>query len=257
MAAFTEEKVLEVHHWNDTLFSFKCTRPQSLRFENGQFIMIGLMVNEKPLMRAYSVVSANYEEYLEFLSIKVQNGPLTSRLQHLKVGDLVLIGQKSTGTLVLDELFKGGENLWLLATGTGLAPFMALIKDPTVYEIYKRVILFHGVRIVSELAYENTIVADLPANEFIGEEVSKKLIYYPSVTREKFKNQGRLTDLIITGKLFTQIGMNRFNTEVDRAMICGSPSMLKDTSALLMKHGMTEAKRGNKGHFVIERAFVE
>ena len=182
MAAFETEKVLSVHHWNDTLFSFTTTRGPSLRFESGHFVMVGLEVDGKPLMRAYSVASASYAEHLEFFSIKVESGPLTSRLQHLKVGDSVLIGRKPTGTLVITDLLPG-RNLYLFSTGTGLAPFMSIIRDPDTYERFEKVVLVHGVRFVSELAYEDFITKELPKDEFLGEDVTKKLIYYQAVTR--------------------------------------------------------------------------
>lgn len=257
MTAFATEHVLSVHHWTDNLFSFTTTRDQSLRFRNGQFVMIGLEVNGKPLMRAYSIASANYEENLEFFSIKVPDGPLTSRLQHLKVGDPIIVSRKPVGTLVLDDLLPG-KHLYLLGTGTGLAPFMSLIKDPEVYERFEKVILIHGTRTVGELAYAHFIEHELPNNEFFGDEVRQKLIYYPTVTRETFRNQGRLTDLIDNGKLFADIGLPPLDPAVDRVMVCGSPSMLKDTCDLLNARGFIESPRlGEPGHYVIERAFVE
>lgn len=257
MSALATERVLDVHHWNDTLFSFRTTRDAGLRFENGQFVMIGLMLENKPLLRAYSIASPNYEEHMEFFSIKVPNGPLTSRLQHLKPGDELLVSRKPTGTLVLDDLLPG-KHLYLLSTGTGLAPFMSLIQDPEAYERYEKIVLIHGVRYVSELAYEKFITETLPNNEFFGEEVRNKLIYYPTVTREPFRNQGRLTALIESGKLFTDIGLPPFDPAVDRAMICGSPDMLKDTSDLLDRRGFKVSPSiGEPGDYVIERAFVE
>ncbi|QDQ28396.1 ferredoxin--NADP reductase [Chitinimonas arctica] len=257
MSTIATERVLSVHHWNDTLFSFTTTRDPALRFENGHFVMIGLQVGERPLMRAYSIASANYEEHLEFFSIKVPNGPLTSRLQHLKVGDELLVSRKPTGTLVIHDL-KPGKNLFLFGTGTGLAPFMSIIKDPETYEHFDKVILFHGVRTVSELAYADYIQEELPKNEFFGEIIREKLIYYPSVTREAFRNQGRLTDLIESGKLCEDLGLPPLNPETDRAMMCGSPSMLKDTAALLDARGFHVSPRiGVPGDYVIERAFVE
>jgi ferredoxin--NADP+ reductase len=257
MATFATERVLSVHHWNDTLFSFTCTRDPGLRFHNGQFVMIGLEVDGKPLMRAYSIVSANYEEHLEFFSIKVQNGPLTSRLQHLKVGDSLLVSRKPTGTLILDDL-KPAKNLYLFSTGTGLAAFTSIIKDPDAYERYEKIILMHGVRNVNDLAYQDFIENELPNNEFFGDMVREKLIYYPTVTRESFRNQGRLTDLIKNGKLFEDIGLPPLNPETDRAMLCGSPTMLTDTCNLLDERGFKVSPRiGEPGDYVIERAFVE
>lgn len=257
MASVETQKVLSVHHWNDSLFSFTTTRSDSLRFESGQFVMIGLEVEGRPLLRAYSIASAHYDEHLEFFSIKVPNGPLTSRLQHLKVGDDLLVGKKPTGSLLLSDL-KPGRHLYLLSTGTGLAPFMSLIRDPEAYENYEKVILIHGVRTVSELAYADYITKELPENDFFGEEVRQKLIYYPTVTREPFRNQGRLTDLIESGKLFSDIGLPPLNPETDRAMLCGSPAMLEDTAALLDARGFKISPRiGEAGDYVIERAFVE
>ena len=258
MAAFNVEKITHVHHWNDTLFSFKTTRDVGLRFKNGQFVMIGLEVNGKPLMRAYSIASANYEEELEFYSIKVQNGPLTSILQKVQVGDEILISKKPTGTLVHDDLLPG-KNPYFLSSGTGLAPFIALIRDPETYEKYEKVILVHGTRFVSELAYQDLIENELPNHEFFQElGIREKLIYYPTVTREEYPNQGRVTTAIESGELFEKIGLPRFNPETDRAMLCGSPAFLKDVAALLDQHGLKESPRmGELGDYVIERAFVE
>jgi len=257
MAAFNSERVLSVHHWNDTLFSFKTTRDAALRFHNGHFVMIGLEVAGKPLMRAYSIASANYEENLEFLSIKVPEGPLTSRLQHLKEGDTVLVSRKPVGTLIVDDL-KPGKHLYLFGTGTGLAPFMSIIKDPETYEHFDKVILMHGVRFISELAYADFIENELPENEFFGDIVREKLIYYPSVTREPFKNAGRITALVESGKVFEDIGLPPLNPETDRAMICGSPHMLADISAMLDSRGFVVSPGvGQKGDYVVERAFVD
>ncbi len=257
MAAFNTETITEVHHWNDTLFSFKCTRDAGLRFKNGQFVMIGLEVNGKPLMRAYSIASANYEDHLEFFSIKVQDGPLTSILQKIQVGDKLLVSKKPTGTLVLDDLLPA-KHLYMLSTGTGLAPFLSLIRDPETYDRFEKVVLIHGVRNVDELAYQDLIENILPNDEIFAELVKDKLIYYPTVTREAFRNQGRLTTLIENGKLFEDIGLPRFNREDDRAMICGSPTMLDDSATLLDQHGLVISPRmGDPGDYVIERAFVE
>lgn len=257
MAAFNTEQVLSVHHWNDTLFSFTTTRDAALRFHNGHFVMIGLEVDGKPLMRAYSIASANYEENLEFLSIKVQDGPLTSRLQHLKEGDTILVSRKPVGTLVIDDL-RAGRNLFLFGTGTGLAPFMSIIKDPDTYERFEKVVLVHGVRFVSELAYSDFIQNELPQNEYFGEVVREKLLYYPTVTREEFRNTGRITDLIETGKLCEDLGIPQLDPTQDRAMLCGSPAMLADISAMLDKRGFEVSPGvGQPGDYVIERAFVE
>jgi ferredoxin--NADP+ reductase len=257
MASFGTERVLSVHHWNSTLFSFTTTRDPRLRFENGHFVMVGLMMDGKPLMRAYSIASANHDEYLEFFSIKVAHGPLTSRLQHLKVGDEVLVSRKPTGTLTIHDLLPG-KHLYLLGTGTGLAPFLSIIKDPETYHRFEKIVLVHGVRQVDELAYREVITEELPANEYFGENVREKLVYYPTVTRERFRNQGRLTDLIESGKLFQGIGLPPLDHAIDRVMVCGSPSMLKDTCRLLDAMGFTISPSiGTPGEYVIERAFVE
>jgi ferredoxin/flavodoxin---NADP+ reductase len=257
MSNLGTERVLNVHHWNDTLFSFRTTRDPGLRFHNGHFVMIGLPVDGKPLLRAYSVASANHEEHLEFLSIKVPNGPLTSRLQHLKEGDEILVGRKPVGTLVIDDL-KPGKHLYLLATGTGLAPFLSIIRDPDTYERFEKVVLIHGVRLVSELAYADYIQKELPQHEFLGEMLRDKLIYYPTVTREPFRNRGRLTDLLDSGKLNDEIGLPHLDPAIDRAMICGNQGMLDDCCKLLDARGFKISPRqGEPGDYVIERAFVE
>ena len=256
MATLMREEVTAVHHWTDRLFSFKTTRNQGFRFKNGHFTMIGLENEGKPLMRAYSMASANYEDELEFYSIKVPEGPLTSRLQNIRVGDELLINSKATGTLVLDHLLPG-KNLYLIATGTGLAPFLSIIKDPEIYENFDKVILTHGARHISELAYQDEITRLLPEHEYLGEDIREKLIYYPTVTREKYRTNGRLTDLLRIGKLTTDIGLEPVNPENDRFMICGSPSMLKDISALLDSRGFRESRHGEPAHYAVERAFVE
>jgi ferredoxin--NADP+ reductase len=256
MAAIATERVLTVHHWNNTVFSFTTTRDQALRFENGHFVMLGLQVNGKPLMRAYSIASANHEEHLEFLSIKVADGPLTSRLQNIKPGDEVLVSRKPTGTLTLHDL-KPGKRLYLLSSGTGLAPFMSLIKDPLIYERFEKVILVHGVRYRSELAYRDYIEWELTHHEYLGEQVRQQLIYFPTVTRERFRYQGRITSLIESGKLFEDIGMPPLDPATDRVMICGSPAMLADLSKLLDAKGFKISPHvGEPGDYVIERAFV-
>ena len=257
MSKLTTEKVLSVHHWNDSLFSFKTTRDTALRFENGQFVMIGLDVDGRPLTRAYSIASPNYEEHLEFFSIKVPNGPLTSRLQHLRPGDPIVVSKKPTGTLVLHDLLPG-KHLYLFSTGTGLAPFLSVIQDPETYERFDKVILVHGVRWASELAYADFITQELPQHEYFGDLVRDKLIYYPTVTREPFRNQGRMTDLMRSGKLFADIGLPPINPNDDRAMLCGSPSMLEETSQVLDSFGLKVSPRmGDPGDYLIERAFVE
>lgn len=256
MSAFNEERVLSVHHWTDRLFSFTTTRDPALRFSNGHFTMIGLRVNDKPLLRAYSIASANYEEHLEFLSIKVEEGPLTSRLQHIQVGDTLIVGKKPTGTLLIDYLLPG-KRLYLLSTGTGLAPFMSVIRDPETYERFEQVILVHGVRQVDELAYHDLVSDHLPQHEFLGEMVRQKLLYYPTVTRETYRNMGRVTDLITSGKLFADLSLPPLKREEDRVMICGSPGMLTDLKAMLEERAFVEGNTTTPGDFVIERAFVE
>ncbi|MEQ1684461.1 MAG: ferredoxin--NADP reductase [Burkholderiaceae bacterium] len=256
MSAFNEERVLSVHHWTDKLFTFTTTRDPALRFSNGHFTMIGLRINGKPLLRAYSIVSANYEEHLEFLSIKVPDGPLTSKLQHMKVGDTIIVGKKPTGTLLIDYL-NPGKRLYMLSTGTGMAPFMSIIRDPDTYERFEQVILVHGVRNKDELAYHDLVTEHLPAHEFLGEMVSSKLRYYPTVTREAYKNMGRVTTLMESGKLFTDLGVPPIDPAVDRVMICGSPGMLRDIKHMLEGKGFKEGNTSKPGDFVIERAFAE
>jgi len=256
MSAFLEEEVLTVHHWTDRLFSFTTTRDPALRFSNGHFTMIGLRVDGKPLLRAYSIVSANYEEHLEFLSIKVQDGPLTSRLQHIQVGDKIVIGKKPTGTLLIDYLLPG-KNLYLLGSGTGLAPFLSVVRDPATYERFEKVIIVHGVREVQELAYRDYLSTELPQHEFLGEMVSQQMLYYPTVTREAFEHQGRITDLIESNKLSQDLGLPDIDPSRDRIMICGSPGLNKDMRAILEARGFKEGSTTTPGDFVVERAFVE
>lgn len=256
MSNFNQETVLSVHHWTDNLFSFTTTRDSSFRFRNGEFTMIGLKVNEKPLLRAYSVASANYEENLEFFSIKVADGPLTSRLQHLKEGDSIIVSRKATGTLVIDNL-TDGRNLYLIGTGTGLAPFLSVIKDPETYERFEKVVLLHGCRHVKELAYGELITEKLPQDEMIGDMVRAQLIYYPTVTRDPFRNRGRITDLITSGKLFEDISLPQLDAAKDRVMMCGSPALLLDTKKLLEDRGFVEGNHGEPADFVVEKAFAE
>jgi ferredoxin--NADP+ reductase len=251
-----KESVVRVHHWTDTLFSFVTTRDPGFRFANGQFTMIGLEVEGRPLLRAYSMVSANYEEHLEFLSIKVPGGPLTSRLQHLKPGDTILVSRKATGTLVTRHL-QPGRNLYLLSTGTGLAPFLSLVKDPDLYADFDKVVLTHTCRRAEELAYHDLVTHELPRNEYFGELVRQKLVYYPSVTREQFRTTGRITDLIRSGKLFNDVGLPPLDVATDRLMLCGSPDMLKELKDMLQERGFREGSPGEPGHFVTEKAFAE
>jgi ferredoxin--NADP+ reductase len=256
MAAVAPVKVTEVKHWNDRLFSFKTERAPEFRYENGHFTMVGLTVDGKPALRAYSIASANYEDQLEFLSIKVADGLLTSRLQHIAVGDEVLLGKKPVGSLVLTDLHPG-RHLYLFATGTGLAPFMSIVRDPDAYARYDKVVLVHGVRHVSDLAYYDYLTGELPQHEYLGEEIREKLLYYPTVTREAFRNSGRITELLETGKLERDLGIPALDPTRDRAMICGSIAMLEDLSALLDSRGFeVSPNQGTAGDYVIERAFV-
>ena len=256
MSQLSHETVLSVRHWNDTLFSFTTTRSRGLRFKNGHFLMVGLEVEGRPLLRAYSVASPNYEEHLEFYSIKVQNGPLTSRLQHLKVGEQVLVNNKPVGTLVISNVLPG-KRLYLFSTGTGLAPFMSIIRDPEVYERFERVVLVHGVRFAKELGYADYIERELPAHEYLGEQVKAQLRYYPTVTREPFRNQGRITDLVKSGKLCADLGHPELDPEHDRVMICGSPNMLGDMVVELERRGFREGSSHDAADYTIERAFAE
>ena len=256
MSAFRREKVLSVRHWTDTLFSFTATRDAGFRFQNGQFAMIGLEVEGRPLLRAYSMASANHEEALEFFSIKVADGPLTSKLQKIREGDTILVGRKATGTLVSDNLIPG-KRLLLLSTGTGLAPFASLIKDPDVYDRFDSIVLVHGCRQVSELAYGEELVAKLRDDDLFGPLLSEKLSYYPTVTREPFRNRGRITDLINSAQLFNDIHQSPLNIETDRIMMCGSPGMLEELKQMFESGGFLEGNHNTPGHFVIEKAFVE
>ncbi|MDP2219388.1 MAG: ferredoxin--NADP reductase [Hydrogenophaga sp.] len=255
MSAFLEERVLSVHHWTDRLFSFTTTRDPALRFSNGHFTMIGLRVNGKPLLRAYSIASPNYAEHLEFLSIKVPDGPLTSRLQHIQVGDALTVGRKPTGTLLIDYLLPA-KRLYLLATGTGLAPFLSTIRDPDTYEKFDQVILVHGVREVKELAYRDYIQNVLQQDPFLGELVTRQLLYYPTVTREAFEHQGRIPQLLADGVIAQDLGLPLVNPLEDRIMICGSPEMLRDLKDWVQRLGFEEGNTSRPGDFVIERAFV-
>lgn len=258
MAALNTERVLSVQHWNDSLFSFTTTRDEALRFDNGQFVMIGLSNDDgKPLLRAYSIVSANYQEHLEFFSIKVADGPLTSRLQHLAVGDEVLVSRKPTGTLLISDVHPG-RNLYLLSTGTGLAPFLSIVRDPDTYERFDRIVVVHGARQINDLAYNELLEEHLPNDEIFGELAGEQLLYYPIVSRESFRNEGRLTTLLDNGQLTDDLGLEPLDPTQDRAMICGSPGMLEDTANLLEARGFQVSPHiGAPGDYVIERAFVE
>ena len=249
MSNTNTETVLGVRHWTDTLFSFRTTRDPSFRFLSGQFAMIGLEVGGKPLMRAYSMACAHYDPELEFFSIKVQDGPLTSRLQRVQPGDTILVGRKAVGTLVQDSLTPG-RTLYLLGTGTGLAPFVSVIKDPEVYDRFEHVVLVHGCRFVAELAYGEDVVRGVEDDEMLGELVRGKLLYYPTVTREPFRHRGRITALLGDGVLPADLGLPPLDVANDRAMLCGSPDFLTE-------RGFTEGSHSQAGEFVVEKAFVE
>jgi ferredoxin--NADP+ reductase len=256
-AAYTLETVNTVHHWTDRLFSFTTTRAPSLRFRSGEFVMIGLPGAAKPLVRAYSIASPAWDDQLEFLSIKVQDGPLTSKLQLVQPGDGVLVGRKPTGTLVLDAL-KSGKRLFLISTGTGLAPFLSVARDPETYERFEQVIVVHTVRQQSELAYRKLFEGDICEDPLIGEQARTQLHYYSTVTREPHVRMGRITDRITSGDLFRDLNIpgEQFDPAHDRAMMCGSMAMIKDVAAMLESHGLTEGSNANPGDFVLERAFV-
>ena len=255
--AFFVETVTWVHHWTPTLFSFRTTRDPAFRFMSGQFVMVGLTKEDgKPLVRAYSIASPSWHQELEFYSIKVPDGPLTSRLQHLKVGDPVLIGRKPTGTLVLDGL-KPGKRLWMLGTGTGLAPWLSLARDPEVYDRFETVVVTHTVREVGDLNYAELFERELAEDEILSEVIGDKLKYYPTVTREAFRTKGRITDLITSGQVFRDLGLPPFNKDDDRVMLCGGPSVLADLKQQLLALGYVEGSIAQPGDFVLERAFVE
>ncbi|MEM9168379.1 MAG: ferredoxin--NADP reductase [Pseudomonadota bacterium] len=251
----TAEEVLSVRHWTDDLFQFRLTRPDAFRFRAGEFIMVGLMVDGKPLLRAYSVASPTWDEGLDFYSIKVQDGPLTSRLQHIKPGDHVLLGKKPTGTLVLDALAPG-KRLFFFSTGTGVAPFASLIREPETYEKFDHVILTHTCRRVVDLAYSKHLVDETRNDPLVGELVGDALTYYATTTREPFEREGRITDLIDSGKFFEDLAIPGFDPENDRIMICGSSAMLADTAAICEKNGFEEGANNNPSTYVIEKAFV-
>ena len=255
--AFFVETVTWVQHWTSSLFSFRTTRDPGLRFDSGQFVMVGLTKEDgKPLVRAYSIASPAWHEELEFYSIKVADGPLTSRLQNIKVGDPILIGRKPTGTLVLDGL-KPGKRLYMLGTGTALAPWLSLARDPEVYDRFETVVVTHTVREVGDLNYRELFEHELKADEILGELIGDKLTYYPTVTREPFKTQGRITDLIASGKIFEDLGVPPLDPAVDRLMMCGGPPVLADLKQLLLDRGFEEGSIANPGDFVLEKAFVE
>ncbi len=256
-ASLHSARVLWVRHWTDKLFSFAVERPSSFRFRSGEFVMIGLPVDGKPLLRAYSIASPHYDEELEFLSIKVPDGPLTSRLQHIKAGDEVLLGKKPTGTLVLDAL-KPGKRLFLVSTGTGLAPFLSIARDPDAFAFFEQVIVTHTVRQAAELAHRQLFTQDLFEHPLVGEDARARLIYYPTVTREPFERPGRITNRIVSGEFFRDLALEgeRFDPAHDRVMLCGSMDMIKEAAAILDSHGLAEGSNAHPGDYVLERAFV-
>lgn len=249
-------EVLAVHHWTDELFSFKTSRDPAFRFESGQFVMIGLEIEGRPIMRAYSIASPSWADELEFYSIKVADGELTSRLRSIVAGERLLIGRKATGTLVLSAL-RPGRTLYLLATGTGLAPFLALVREPEIYERFEHVVLAHGCRQEQDLSYHDLLTDIWPTDPELGPIISGKLLYFPTLTREPFINNGRLTDHIASGRLAAAHQLAPLNPDNDRVMICGSSDMLRDTRALLESKGFTEGSLSRPGDYVVERAFVD
>jgi len=250
------QTVTSVTHWTDSLFSFRLTRPQSLRFRSGEFVMIGLPDDTgKPILRAYSIASPSWDDELEFYSIKVADGPLTSRLQHIQPGEPVILRPKPVGTLVLDALAPG-RRLFMMATGTGIAPFASLLRDPETYEKFDEIILTHTCRNAAELAYGKQLVEALPGDPLVGEEVSAKVKYYPTTTRESSANQGRITDLITSGKFVADLGIPSFAAETDRVMICGSMGFNLDMRAIFSDLKFVEGSNSRPADFVLEKAFV-
>lgn len=256
MSNFHQETVLDVRFWTDRLFSFRTSRSPSFRYESGMFTMIGLPVEGRPLVRAYSIASPAYSDELEFLSIVVENGPLTSRLRHIKEGDEILVGGKPTGTLLLGNLLPG-RNLYLLATGTGLAAYLGLIRDPEVYQRFERVILVHGVRHVAELAFREFLQDELQNDPLVGEEAATQFLYVPTVTREPFIREGRITTLLTNNGLETSLGLPPIDRENDRFMICGGQEMLHELSEFLETRGFQEGSNAAPGDFVVEKAFAQ
>jgi ferredoxin/flavodoxin---NADP+ reductase len=255
MSNVHSERVLEVQHYTDRLFRFRVTRPQSLRFRSGEFVMLGLPDEVKPVMRAYSIASPAWDESLEFFSIKVAGGPLTERLQKIQVGDEILLRPKTTGTLVNDALLPG-KRLFMLSTGTGVAPFVSLIRDPETYEKFEQVILTHTCRTVGELQYGFDSVAATRDDPLVGEEATSRLLHFASTTREQSLHNGRITDLIASGEFFSSLGIAGFDAEHDRIMMCGSMGMIKDIRDMLEPIGFTEGSNHHAANFVVERAFV-
>ena len=250
------QKVTDVRHYTDELFSFRVSRPQSLRFRSGEFVMIGLMGDTgKPLLRAYSIASPSWDEELEFYSIKVPEGPLTSKLQHIQPGDEIILRPKPVGTLVLDALLPA-KRLWLFATGTGIAPFASLMRDPETYEQYDEVIMLHTCRDVAELTYGQELIESLPNDPLIGEFVGDKLRYYPTTTRESSLNMGRITTNLETGKVFEDLGLPEINPQDDCAMVCGSLAFNSDMKSILEGYGLREGANSDPADYVVEKAFV-
>ncbi len=257
MASYTNERVIDVQHWSERLFSFKCTRGAGLRFENGQFVMLGLEIDGRKIVRAYSIASANYEEHLEFYSIKVPGGPLTSRLQHIEPGSSLLVSTKPTGTLVLRDL-KPGKRLILLATGTGIAPFVSIAKDPETYERFEQVILLRGARNNADLAYGDAVIRTLREDAYLGDAVRERLLDYPTVTQESSRYRGRVTTAVASGRVFSDLGVSPLDPRCDRFMICGNMRMLSDATALLQSRGFEPSPQiGLTGDYLVERAFVD
>ncbi len=253
------QTVTQVEHWTDRLFSFRCTRPASLRFRSGEFVMIGLLGdNGRPLLRAYSIASPSWDDELEFYSIKVQDGPLTSKLQHIQPGDEIILRPKPVGTLVHDALLPG-KRLWFFATGTGIAPFASLIRDPETYEAYDQVILTHTCRDVAELEYGRRLVEHVKTDEMMRELTDggvDKLVYYPTTTREESPKMGRITDLLKSGEVFADLGVEGISPDTDRAMVCGSMGLNLDLKEILEGFGLEEGANSDPKHYVVEKAFV-
>ena len=251
------QTVTSVTHYTEHLFAFRCTRPRSLRFRSGEFVMIGLMgENGKPLLRAYSIASPSWDEELEFYSIKVPDGPLTSRLQHIQPGDPLILRPKPVGTLVLDALLPG-KRLWMLATGTGIAPFASLLRDPETWEKYEQVIVMHTCREAAELTYGCDLIEALPDDPLIGELVGDKLLYYPTTTREDSARMGRVTDNLSSGRVFADLGIPPLDPTHDRAMVCGSLDFNLDVKKILEDAGLREGANSNPAEYVVEKAFVD
>jgi ferredoxin/flavodoxin---NADP+ reductase len=256
LSKYTEETVIAVKHYTDRLFQFSTTRSRSFRFRSGEFVMIGLMINGKPLMRAYSIASPEWDEKLDFYSIKVPDGPLTQHLANIKEGDKVLVGLKGTGTLVLDALLPG-KRLYMLATGTGIAPFASLIRDPNTYERFEQVILTHTCRQVAELQYGYDLVKETLEDPLVGEYLQAgKLIHDAAATREPHTHTGRLTERVANGTFFSDYGLPEFNPETDRGMICGSMAMSVDFKNMFDARGFTEGSVSAPGQYVYEKSFV-